>query len=109
MTVAELGAALGLTPCTPVSDREVTGAIVSDLLSDVLANGAPDYVWITIQTHRNVAAVASAQGLAAVILTAGRAPNEDLVSLAETESVTVFTSLQPTYTVAGLLYGLGVR
>jgi predicted transcriptional regulator len=87
----------------------VTGAIVSDLLSDVLANGAPGYIWVTIQAHRNVAAVASAQELAAVVITAGRRPNDDLVNLAESEGVAILATDESSYQVAGRLYALGVR
>lgn len=109
MTTAELATELKLTAHNRAPEHEVEGAIVSDLLSDILANGEPGYVWITIQTHRNVAAVASAQQLAAVIITSGRLPAEDLLTLATSEQVTVYTSPQSSYTVAGLLYSLGVR
>lgn len=108
MTTTELASRLELNACTAVHDREITGAIVADLLSDVLANGAPGYVWITIQTHRNVAAVAAAQQLAAVIITAGRQPAEDLIRLAESEEVTIFSSARTSYQVAGLLYAMGL-
>ena len=38
---------------------EVTGGYASDLLSDVLANAASGNVWITLQAHQNIVAVAS--------------------------------------------------
>jgi predicted transcriptional regulator len=109
MTVAEMVKALDLTAATPVPAREVTGAIAVDLISDVLANAAPGQVWITIQTHRNVAAVASAQGLAAVLITGGRAPSDDLLNLARAEDVAVLLSADETFGVCGRLYALGVR
>lgn len=109
MTTSEMIEALGLVAATDPRDREVTGAIVADLLSDVLANGAPGYVWITIQTHRNVAAVASAQSLAAIVITNGRQPGEDLLQLALAEGVTVLCAEQSSYEVAGRLYAAGVR
>lgn len=109
MTTPDIIAALGLRPVTAVQPREVTGAIVADLLSDVLANGAPGYLWITIQTHRNVAAVASAQSLAAIVITNERQPGEDLLALAEAEGVTVLCSDLTSYEVAGRLYEAGVR
>ena len=40
-------------------EREVTGGYASDLLSDVLANGEPGNLWITLQIHQNIVAVAS--------------------------------------------------
>ena len=109
MTTIELVDLLGLTPRTTVLEREVTGAICSDLLSDILANGAPGYVWITIQAHRNVAAVASAQDLAAVIITSDRVPSDDLLEMAEAEQVVILSTSDSSYTAAGRLYELGVR
>ena len=109
MTVAQLASKLGLQAVTTLHDREVEGAIASDLLSDILANAGPGYVWVTIQTHRNVAAVASAQSLAAVIVTAERQPAADLIALAEAEQVAILVSDESTYTVCGRLYEAGVR
>lgn len=109
MTTREMTDRLELTAASTLHEVELTGALVADLLSDVLANGAPGYVWITIQTHRNVAAVASAQSLAAIIITAGRQPGDELLELAEAEQVSVLTSPESSFTVAGRLYELGLR
>ena len=40
-------------------DEEVTGGYASDLLSDVIAHSRKGNVWITIQTHPNIVAVAT--------------------------------------------------
>ncbi|MCC7491761.1 MAG: hypothetical protein IT204_05415 [Fimbriimonadaceae bacterium] len=109
MTVTEVAAQLGLTAVTTLHEKKLEGAIASDLLSDVLANAAPGFLWVTIQTHRNVAAVASAQSIAAVVVTGGRQPAEDTVALADSEQVVVFTTAASTYEVCGRLYELGVR
>jgi hypothetical protein len=109
MTVPEMQAALDLTAATRMGDGQIVGAICTDLLSDILGNGDPGEVWITIQTHRNVAAVAAAQGLAAVVITASRRPAEDLLQLAQAEGITIFTTPADSYEVAGRLWELGVR
>ncbi len=109
MTVSELAERLGLGAVTTLHERTIKGAIASDLLSDVLANAAPGYVWVTIQTHRNVAAVCSAQSIAVAVITGGRQPAEDMLALAEAEQVTIMTSDEPTYVVCGKLYEAGVR
>jgi predicted transcriptional regulator len=110
MTIAETVAALALTVAHDAGgERLVTGAMVTDLLSEVLASGSPGQVWITIQTHRNVVAVASTQDLAAVIIAGGRQPQADVIALAREQAVTLLTSDQSAYTVAGALYALGVQ
>ena len=110
MTVTQMVDALDLTIAhMGGQDAEITGAMAADLISDVLANASPGEVWITVQTHKNVAAVANAQGLAAIIVTAGREPSADLLALADAEKVNVLCSAEETFLVAGRLYALGVR
>ena len=47
---------------------EVEGGYASDLLSNAMGQGQPGMVWVTMQGHQNVAAVASLIGFAAVIV-----------------------------------------
>ena len=54
--------------------REIAGAYVSDLLSDVIANAAVGDVWITLQLHVNIVAVASMKELSGIIIINGRQP-----------------------------------
>ncbi|NPV69134.1 MAG: serine kinase [Firmicutes bacterium] len=87
-------------------DRTVTGGYCSDLLSDVMANAREGHAWITIQTHRNVIAVAVLTGVAAVIIAGGKQPDSDTLEKAAEEGVTVLLSGDPSFEVAGRLYSL---
>jgi hypothetical protein len=89
--------------------NEVTGGYASDLLSDVIANGSPGDVWITLQIHQNIVAVASMKELAGVILVGGREPEEDTVEKAESEGIPIAVSGLPAFELVGRLYGLGLR
>lgn len=108
MRLSKLIEELNLRPITPAPERDVSGGYVSDLLSDVLANGREGNVWITIQAHRNVAAVASLKEFAAVILTSSREPQEDLLEVAGQEGVCILGTPMTSYEVAGRLFELGV-
>ena len=67
MTVQDLVADLGLqVHAAGRMEREVTGGYTSDLLSCVMAGAKAGNVWITLQAHPNVVAVASLLDLAAV-------------------------------------------
>ena len=88
--------------------REVTGGYASDLLSDVIANGRPGDLWITLQRHVNTVAVASMKDLAGVILVNGREPEEDTIEKAEAENVPVLVSSLPAFELSGRLWELGV-
>lgn len=90
-------------------DNEVTGGYASDLLSDVIANSREGQVWVTLQIHQNVVAVASMKDLAGIILVGGREPEDDTVQKAEAEGIPIMVSNLPTFELVGLLYGLGVR
>ena len=48
--------------------NEIGGGYTSDLLSDVMGHASAGNVWITLQTHKNVLAIASLKELAAVVI-----------------------------------------
>ncbi len=99
-----------LTPELPLgADREIQGAYVSDLLSDVLANAPKDGVLVTVQVHLNVVAVAVHAELAAVVFAMGRHPDETVRAKAAEEGIVLFASPEPAFEIAGRLYALGLR
>ncbi len=83
---------------------EITGAYVSDLLSDVMANSKEGNVWITLQTHLNIVAVAGLKGLAAIIIVNGRPVQEEVLQKAEAEKVTIAITPLTAFEAAGRLY-----
>ena len=74
-----------------------------------MAHGREGQVWITIQTHPNIVAVAALAGLAAIVLAHGVRPEEDTVVRAEEEGMPLLLSAESAYVLAGKLYELGVR
>jgi len=89
--------------------NEVAGGYAGDLLSDVIAHGRQGDVWITLQVHQNVVAVASMKDLAGVVLVGGREPEEDTLRKAENEGIPIAVSNLPAFELVGRLYGLGLR
>jgi predicted transcriptional regulator len=85
-------------------DREVTGGYCGDLLSDVMANSPKGSVWLTIQSHHNIVAVAVLKELAAIILVNGRSPDEETKARAEDEGIPILRSDLSAYELAGRLY-----
>ena len=107
MTVKEIIAQLGLQCLNEANlDTEVSGAYASDLLSDVMGNARSGQVWITMQTHKNVTAIASLRDLAAVVIVRGGVPDEDMLEHAKDEDVCILVSKDATYQVCGKLYAL---
>lgn len=89
--------------------EEVSGGYVSDLLSDVIANTSEGSVWVTLQTHINIVAVASLRELSGIILVNGKKPDEDTLKKAEDEGIAVMTSPLTAFEIVGRLYALGLR
>ena len=85
-------------------DREITGGYVSDLLSDVMGNAKEGNVWTTLQTHKNVMAIASLKDLAAVILVKGFKPDEDIAKQSNEEGIPVLSTTENTFEIVGKLY-----
>jgi hypothetical protein len=90
-------------------ERDVLGGYASDLLSDVMAHAKAGELWITLQVHVNVVAVASLNDLAGIIVVNGREPEEATLRKAQEEGVLLMVSPQSAFEVAGRLYELGIR
>jgi predicted transcriptional regulator len=86
--------------------NEITGGYVSDLLSDVMGNACEGEVWITLQTHQNIIAVAALKELAAIILVRGFMPDNDTIEKSRQESIPVFSTKLDTFTVTGRLFNI---
>jgi predicted transcriptional regulator len=86
--------------------NEISGGYVSDLLSDVMGNAKEGQVWITLQTHQNVVAIASLKDISAIILVKGSFPEEDTIEKSNTENVPVLCTDLDTFSIAGRLYEL---
>jgi len=85
---------------------EVTGAYVSDLLSDVIANSEEGELWITLQAHPNIVAVATLKDLAGIILVNSRQPEQETLEKAREERIPLMITELPTFQLAGKLYKL---
>lgn len=112
MTLNELARELNLTCLTPeltASAADVSAGYVSDLLSDVLANGPASGVLVTVQVHLNVVAVAIHAELAAVLFAMDRIPEEAVRVKAVEEGLALYSSPESAFELVGRLYQLGVR
>lgn len=106
MKLKEVIATLNLNvfTCKQYLEKEVEGGYVSDLLSDVLGNAKADQIWITLQTHKNIVAIAHLKGLSAVVLVKGLVPNQDTIQKADEERIVLLGSEENTFDLVGKLY-----
>lgn len=90
-------------------ENNIGSVYMCDLLSNVLANGKPETLWITIQTHQNIVAVASLLNFSAILLPENLMPDEQTLHRAKTEGITILQSDKTAYTLAGEFYQLGLK
>ncbi len=110
MTLAELVERLNLDVKTAAQrlDVVVTRGYVSDLLSDVMGNAREGDLWVTLQIHQNIVAVAMMKALSGIILVNGRGPEEETVRKATAEQIPIMVSRMPAFELVGQLYQLGI-
>ncbi|MFZ4399028.1 MAG: DRTGG domain-containing protein [Bacteroidales bacterium] len=86
--------------------NEISDAYASDLLSDVMGNAETGSAWITLQTHKNVMAIASLKELACIILVKGLKPEADTINQSNEENIPILGTDKQTFEIAGELYNL---
>lgn len=87
-------------------ERPVNGGYVSDLLSDVMGHAREDNIWITLQTHKNIMAIASLKDLAAIILVKNNKPAPDTIEKSCEEKIPVLGTELSTFEISGKVYEL---
>jgi predicted transcriptional regulator len=90
-------------------DAEVTGAYAADLLSCAMAGAGKGDLWLTLQGHLNVVAIASLAELAGIVVTENKPVAMDTLTKADEEGIPILTTSMNTYEVAGRLWAYGIR
>lgn len=101
MTVKELVDQFDLEVVAgPNLDKEIDGAYIGDLLSNVMARAEQGNLWLTVQGHQNVVAVALLVELAAVILVEDFDYEENAVQRACQKGVNLLKTTKKSYALA---------
>jgi hypothetical protein len=98
-----------LTEPKDFSQIQITSGYSSDLLSCVMAGAAKQDVWVTLQSHNNIVAVAALLELSAIIITEGAVPDENTIAKANAEEVVLLSTSEKTFHVIGKLWELGIH
>jgi hypothetical protein len=89
-------------------DREVKGGYVSDLLSDVMANSKEGDIWVTLQVHQNIVAVAQLKEIAGIAIINNREPEPDTIEKANREGIPIMVTPLSGFELVGRLYEMGI-
>ncbi len=87
-------------------ENSITGGYSSDLLSDVMGHAQEGQVWVTLQTHKNIMAIASLKDLAAVVLVKGFQPEDDTAAQSNLEGIPILGTTKQAFEITGEIYSL---
>ena len=97
---------LKVLTCEERLSNEVNSGYTSDLLSDVMANSEEGNLWITLQTHQNIIAVAKLKDLSGIVIVNSREPDADTIQKATQEGVPLLQTTEAAFVISGKLYQL---
>ena len=85
------------------------GGYTSDLLSCVMAGAKSKYIWVTLQAHLNIVAVAALLDVAAIIITENAQPDAATITKANEQGVILLSTTMPNFEVDGKLWEMGIH
>jgi hypothetical protein len=85
------------------------GGYTSDLLSCVMAGAKSNYLWITLQAHLNIVAVAALLEVAAIIITEDAKPDPATIAKANEQGIILLSTSHRTYEIDGKLWEMGIH
>jgi len=84
------------------------GVYIGDLLSLVMGRAKADDVWITIQGHLNIIAVASLVDIAGIVVVEGMEIDDETIEKAKEEEICLIKTQKSAYEVAKILVEKGL-
>ena len=112
MNILEIIQKLELTLLTDGKDFsgiQPSSAYCSDLLSCVMAGAKQKSIWVTLQCHNNIVAVAALLDISAVIITEDAQPDPSTIDKANTEGITLLSTTKQSHEVCGRLWEYGLK
>ncbi len=88
--------------------KEINGVYIGDLLSNVMSRANAGDIWITIQGHQNIIAVALLTDISAVIVAENLSITENAIRKAEEKGVNILRSPLTAYEIACRLCQKGI-
>jgi hypothetical protein len=105
MIISQIINLLDLKILAEGKDTDILDGYTADLLSDVIANAKENCVWITVQRHLNILAVAQLKKISAIIITGKSYPDEKLLEKAKEEKIYILKTDKSSFEISGKLYG----
>ncbi len=112
MKLAEIVNVLEATPLVKGSDDQLNSHITtggsSDLMSDILAKFSEGCLLLTGLTNIQVVRTSMVSGVGAIVFVRGKTPPQDVVELAKSEKIPLYTTPCSMFVSCGRLYANGI-
>lgn len=109
MKLSELSLVDGIRLVNEIKDdKKIYDVYIGDLLSFVMANGKEDSLWLTVQKHINVIAVAQLNDFAGILFVQDSYPDDDTIAKATELEIPLFISKKDAFMVIKDLVSIGL-
>ncbi|MDW7667783.1 MAG: serine kinase [Bacillota bacterium] len=107
MNIKDMIEKLELMEATNLSnDIDFENVYIGDLLSVVMSSAKENSIWITIQTHLNIVAVADLIDIAGIIIVEDMTVDNDTIEKANELEIPILTTDKSAYEIACGIYKL---
>lgn len=89
-------------------EKEISGVFVGDLLSWVMGNCEANQVWITVQSHMNIIAVAALKEISCLIIAQSAEVEDEVLQKAYEENIALCRSDLSAYEICKKCNELGL-
>lgn len=108
MKLEKIQNALGAKALTPRREADCLYGCGCDLMSDVLAFSKQKMVLLTGLTNIHVIRTCQMLDVVAVVFVRGKLPGQDVIDMANSAGIALFTTPDTLYEACGKLYELGL-
>lgn len=106
MRIKEIIERLNLRVYAPGEECSIDKGYTGDLLSLVIGSAPTGALWITVQRHINIVAVAALKEIPVIIIAQGLEPEEDVIGKAREEKIWLLGAAEDAFTLSGKVYQL---
>ena len=96
-----------LTDCNG-KERTIEGVFINDLLSYVMSHGKENDLWITVQIHPNIIAVAELIGISVIVVPEGIKVEDVTIEKAKEKGIDILSTDLDAYSICKLLMKAGI-
>ncbi|MCM1992373.1 DRTGG domain-containing protein [Oceanirhabdus seepicola] len=89
-------------------ERSVKGVYINDLLSYVMSHSKENDLWITVQIHPNIVAVAELIGISVIVIPEGIEVEEVTIEKANEKGIDILSTDLDAYNICKFLMKVGI-